>query len=422
MSMQRVALGSARGICNPEHVMSSWRIAALPLAVVWAWAMSLVIVGIPAVIAWATAPDDVTVDPITRGANLWALAMAPAITLGQSTISLMPWGFTLVWFALLWAGTRWAMGFAPGLPARILGFYWIGSVVITAGLAFVVTQFTGPELQISPGVVAWHAALVAGAAMALAIGMATRTRLMPYVPDVAQRTLRGIVLAVLGIAVVAAAVLIIAMVRSTGEILEVWRQLQPGAMGSFLLFVLQLGYVPVLLGWAAAYLTGAGIVVGEQATISPFIATTSAVDLPPVPILAALPTSASMVMWILPLSVMGVGAWAVHRAVRTSTLTRLHRLAVAGGVALGTSLVMALWAVMSGGALGSDRLAHVGPTPSVVAWLTFGLIGIGGALVAVLAVPRVPAPPPVSIVPDPTMGSDSSETEKEREGTEEQHA
>jgi hypothetical protein len=96
----------------------------------------------------------------------------------------------------------------------------------------------------------------------------------------------------------------------------------------------------------------------------------------------------------------------------------MNRLAVAGGTALGTALIMAMWAVLSSGALGAERLATVGPTPSVVAWLTFGLIAIGGALIALLAAPRAPEPPPVSIVPDPANHPDHEPEESAKE----QHA
>ena len=49
------------------------------------------------------------------------------------------------------------------------------------------------------------------------------------------------------------------------------------------------------------------------------------------------------------------------------------------------AVIMAAMAAMAHGSLGVARLASVGPTPSVVGWLTFGLLALGGGAAALLA-------------------------------------
>ena len=358
----------------------TWRIVAWPIALVWAWLISLVLVGIPALVSWAAAPDDASFALIPRAADLWVIAMSPPITVDGVPISLMPWGFTLIWFALVAIGVRWAARFAPDPPWRILLIVFVLGMLVTAGLAALMARIA--SIDIAPFAISWRATAVA----ALGFLVGGYPVLAPHlrIPSAVGRGVRSTLLAVVGIMVLAAALLVIAIVRNVGAIAEMWSALAPGAMGGFVLLVLQLGYLPVLLVWSAAYLTGAGVVIGDQATISPFIATASAIDLPPVPVLAALPTTASPLMWFLPAAVAVVGWWSVRRALRGTKARRGERFAVAMSSALAAAMIMAALAGMAHGSLGVARLASVGPTPSVVGWLTFGLLALGGGAAALL--------------------------------------
>lgn len=366
----------------------NWRILAWPIALVWAWVISLVLVGIPAAVSWAAAPDDASFALIPRAADLWVIAMAPPITVDGVPISLMPWGFTLIWFALVAVGVRWAARFAPNPSWRILLSVFVIGMLVTAGLAALMARIA--SIDIAPVAVSWRATIVAAAGFLVGGYPA----LAPYVriPPAVARGVRATVLAVSGILVMAAVLLVIAMVRNIGAIAEMWSALAPGAMGGFVLLVLQLGYLPVLLVWSAAYLTGAGVVIGDQATISPFIATASSIELPPVPVLAALPTTASPLMWFLPAVVAIIGWWSVRRALRGVKVRRVERLAVAMGSALAAAVIMSVLAAWAQGALGTARLASVGPTPSVVGWLTIGLLALGGAAAALLGGSRQRTP------------------------------
>lgn len=364
------------------------RTLAWPLAIAWAWLISLVLVTLPALIMWAAAPDDAPVALMARAADLWVVAMGVPLVVDAVPISVMPWGFTLVWFTLFFVAVRWAVRFAPQTPWRIWVGILAGGLVITAGLAYGLARVS--TFEIAPWAVSMRATTWAAAAVILAV--LPTLAAMFRVPPLLRAGMRAMMLVLAALGALAAALLLVSVLRNVGAIVQMWSALEPGVVGGFVLFLLQLGYLPVLLVWAVAYLTGAGIVLGEQATLSPFIATTAPVDLPPLPILAILPTGAPPAMWFLPVVVIVVGWWAVRRARGSQRTSRTDRVIVATVCAIGSASVLASLAALSSGSLGASRLAQVGPTPSVVAWLSFGLLLSGGVLAALPAGPKRPVP------------------------------
>jgi hypothetical protein len=167
------------------------------------------------------------------------------------------------------------------------------------------------------------------------------------------------------------------------------QSLEAGLGGGLALAALGVAYVPVMAAWGAAYVMGAGVVIAPAITITPFISVTTPAELPPFPLLAALPQGASPLSWLLPLTgvLAGVlGGLLIARRARREP--RLIRLALAGGASAVAGVLLALAAFLASGALGEDRLAVLGPMPVTV--------GILGAVLVVLgAVPSavVPAGP-----------------------------
>ena len=119
--------------------------------------------------------------------------------------------------------------------------------------------------------------------------------------------------------------------------------------------------------WGTAYVMGAGVVIGPAVTISPFVAVTAPTQLPPFPLLAALPQGATPLAWALPLTGVAAGVLAglviARRARRES---RLVRLALATGAAAVAGVLLALGAFLASGSLGDLRLAFLGPLPTTV--------------------------------------------------------
>ena len=53
--------------------------------------------------------------------------------------------------------------------------------------------------------------------------------------------------------------------------------------------------------WAVAYLLGAGVAIGPDAVLSPFMQAPAPANLPAFPLLAALPDSSTPFAWALPI-------------------------------------------------------------------------------------------------------------------------
>jgi hypothetical protein len=123
-------------------------------------------------------------------------------------------------------------------------------------------------------------------------------------------------------------------------------------------------------------------------TISPFVAVIAPTDLPPFPLLAALPQGATPLSWALPLTGVAAGVLAgLVIARRARSQSRLVRLALATGAAAVAGLLLALGAFLASGSLGDLRLAFLGPVPATVGILGAVLIVLGAAPSAAAAAP-----------------------------------
>jgi hypothetical protein len=162
----------------------------------------------------------------------------------------------------------------------------------------------------------------------------------------------------------------------------------------------------VLVVWATAYIVGAGVMIGPAIAVSPFIPATAPTQLPPFPLLAALPQSASPLAWALPLLGIAAGVvagLAIGRRARAES--RLVRLVMAVGAAGVSAIVLLVLAYLATGSLGDLRLANLGPSPTTVAVLAFVLVTLGAVPSAV-----VTSPPPK---PRLTVAEPSLDTERE---------
>jgi hypothetical protein len=164
-------------------------------------------------------------------------------------------------------------------------------------------------------------------------------------------------------------------------------------------------YVPVMIVWSTSYLVGAGVMIGPAVTVSPFVPVTAPTQLPPFPLLAAVPQSTSPAAWALPIAGILAGIVAgvvISRLARAQT--RLARLTMALGAAATSAVVMFVLCYLSTGALGDLRLANLGPSPTTVAVLVLVLVTLGAAPSAVVA--AAPSSPRLSFADSPDIDSD----------------
>jgi hypothetical protein len=162
--------------------------------------------------------------------------------------------------------------------------------------------------------------------------------------------------------------------------------LSPGFIGSALLLLAGLSYLPNTVIWAIAYILGPGFSFGLGTAVSPSGSALGAV--PAFPVLAALPVGprAAFPPWlgffILALPYLA-GALAGLMTVRIAP-TPFLEAAPLWGLLTGslTALVIGFGAWLSGGPLGAGRLASVGPAGAEVGLVALLEVGVTAALVA----------------------------------------
>jgi hypothetical protein len=396
-------------------------VAAL-IAGVWPCVMGLLIFGLPILLAWAFAPGPASSPDgaLRLGVHAWLAGNVVPITTPVGAITLLPMGFTLIPMALLALSSRWA---ARSSQPRDLPdvFLLSGAVSAVYALTAVVVGAVGSNDAL--GSPPW-AMLLGPFAVAIVTTSVTilRTsglvgRLTAALPDIAVPIARAATAAVLVMVAGGALLAGSALAVQLDEAAALARQLQTGSIGSVLLLVLCLGFVPNAAIWGASFALGPGFALGTGTSVTASASMTEA--LPVFPLLAALPADGptpalAALALLLPL-VAGIVAGAVlvrHlrlrptldlrettiidltaiRSLGDGRLARLRRsldahatspevLALAGAVAgVIAGIAIAVLAAWSGGSLGDGRLTDVGPS----AWRVGVMASV--ALATVIAV------------------------------------
>lgn len=397
---------SASGASGPGPTR---RGAPLPLAAlvaaVWASVVSYApVVALAFLGAWGSGAPTAGVARVSAAA--WLLAHGVPVQTPAGSITLVPLALTVlaVW-RVARAGVHASRAIGghrhPRLGRALAAGVAVGVAyaAVGGGLAAVAGS---PTVGLSP----WRAAItlgvfgaVAASAGALAHAHArARKRIQLAVPrgvrDAARSGTAAVALLVAAGATAAGASLAV----HGGAAAEILGSYQAGVHGQAGITVLCLVYLPNLAIWAAAYVLGPGFAVGTATIVSPGEVVLG--SLPGLPVFAALPTTgptgAAPVLLAVPLLVgVAVGAHQVRRSLRGLSPARSWRemlvvVALVGPVA-GTLLLALGWA--SAGALGSDRLATLGPTDWRIGVLTALVVGFGAVIGAALAALPARRPP-----------------------------
>jgi hypothetical protein len=208
--------------------------------------------------------------------------------------------------------------------------------------------------------------------------------------------LRGGALAAAGLLAWGAVLVVATLVANAGRVAELASSVGAGGIGTGLLIVASLAYLPNTVAWAAAFSLGPGFAIGTDTAVAP-----AAVELglvPALPLLAGLPESVTSVVWLVVAGPIVVGAltgYFVHRELRDDASPA--RIAATGFGAGGVAMVlMALASSLSSGSAGDGRMAVIGPESGEVALASLLVIGAMAAgatfLLSVIAKTRaVPA-------------------------------
>ena len=321
----------------------------------------------------------------------WLVLNGVAPKLGAAVFTLVPWGLVLIPWLVLWGSGR-------SLGRRIVLARVGGSLTVAAltGGVFLVVIYTGfgtlaamwttsVEVSFNPIRALFVMLLVSLSAVAVGVIPALAENPFRVLPNLVREIVIRGVAALLTLAGIAALLVAVQLVGNFAEVLKLANGLNPGLSGFLAILLLSLGYLPVLVVWAMAYMLGTGFVIGPETVISPFIPSIVPTQLPPLPILAALPPNASGVSWLLPAIFVGVGTLVgIGIARRKVTEPVLIRIVIALGAALVVALCVFVLVVISSGNLGDVRLVGIGPDAKVAATLAWILLILGAVPVSAL--------------------------------------
>ncbi len=370
----------------------------------------LVILVLLVVIGWIAAPHDgLGLTGVLRtAATAWLIGNHVGFVLtGTGPIGMLPLGLVLLPGALLWRAGRWVVRTGGVARLRHVGTAAL-AVAVPYALLSAVLAAAGRSAQAAPSV---PQAVACGFVLALvAAGLGGARALAPWaqLTGLMSARLRSVVLGATGaLAVLAIGGALLAgasLAAHLGSYGSINATLRPGIVGTGLLMLAQVAYVPNAIVWAISFTLGPGFAFGTGTVVAP----TGSVlgPLPAFPMLAALPSGPhpagpgvlSVAVLAVPYLAGAFGGWLVARAAPTPVLEAAPLWGFGAGALAGVALTILAW--FAGGPLGSGRLAAVGPSPwqvGVVAVLEVGVAAaISAGLVNWLAHRGAAAPVPLS--------------------------
>jgi hypothetical protein len=342
---------------------------------------------------WIAAPHAggglVTV--LRAAAVLWLIAHHVSFALhGVGVVGMLPLGLVLLPGALLWRAGRWiarSCGFADQPRLRHIGYLAVALAAPYALLAGAVAVASRSALAApSP----WEA-VICTFLLALAAGglggahaIAPWRRLAGLLPDRARAALLA-VCGSLGILIAAGVVLAVASLTvHLSEFGALIRGLEPGAVGTALLFLIEIAYLPNAAIWGSAFLIGPGFAFGNGTVVAPTGAALG--RLPDFPLLAALPPGvhSAAPLWLtaialaVPYAAGCAGGLLLTRTAPAVSVEAAALWGLACGAATGAAL--GVLAAFAGGPLGSGRLSAVGPSGWQVGGVAALEIGVACAV------------------------------------------
>ena len=374
----------ARPSPAPSHGRSSGIVLAGLRAALVAGLLGLLVVIVPVLALWAV--DDRAgaglADAVRTGAQLWLVAHGASLEVPGGAYGLTPLGLLAVpgWL-LLRAGRAPGWGSQdPDRPdPRLLLLHVAAVAVPYATLTGTVALLSASDaVAATPVSAVLSPMLLAGAAVVVG----GRSRL-----HTAPAALLGLVRPVLVATVwlVGAGALLVgaSLAVHLPRAAELAGSSEPGVVGGLGLLLAGLALVPNAVLWGASWLAGPGFAVGAGTAVGPFGHELGPV--PALPLLAALP-GGGLPGWVgvlvLAVPVTGglLAGLLVHRTEPDASATRTAcRSALVGAV------TGAMWAVLawgSGGPVGGERLAQVGPNLGSVGVAVALSVGAGAVVCA----------------------------------------
>jgi hypothetical protein len=362
------------------------------LGALWAALIGLVIVAIPVFLTQVASTSGNTgwVSTLRSGSAAWLVANDVPVRLGTVWYSLLPWGLLVIPVVLLVLAGRWAAHVSHARTRGERAVVIASAVLVYALLGLIASRLSNTE---SVATSATRAFFTTAVVALLAFGWGVlRTRIAARregLSPTRQVVVRAGGLSIVALIALSSVLFLIALLIGFPTAVDMQTALDAGPIGGFVLLLLGIGYLPMMLTWAIAYSAGSSVTIGAGSVISPFVPNSVPTELPPFPLLAALPTSSSAVQWFLPVLIVGVGVLVGLWISRRIVLPALQRAGVAAGSSAIAGLAVLLAVLMSNGSVGVERLRDLGPAPLLSAALVFVLLCVGSVPV-VLAFGRRP--------------------------------
>lgn len=335
-------------------------------------------------------------------ASTWGMLVINGIPpqLGAATFTLIPWGLAIAtWLLLYYSARSLARRFTDNVPNTITSLLLFG--IAYSGLV-IAAAIVARSINVSFGLGYTIGVVLVMSVTSVAAALLTVYGHRIHLPELMRFILIRGLAAVFALFGVGALLVALSMIVNFADLMTLFSQLDPGYSGFLGITLLSIGYLPVLAVWALSYAVGAGISIGPDVMISPFIPVTAPTQLPPFPPLAILPEQASAGSWLLPVLVIAVGVvWGIGVSLRQSKENPLMRLVIAMAISIVAALLTMVVAVLSLGDLGDVRLVELGPTPTLVGSLTWLLLSVGmipAAMIPARVFKRSRRRPQISVV------------------------
>lgn len=357
-----------------------------------------------AALGWLTSPESELNAALTLSSEVLLLTHGVPVLVGGQLVSIIPLGLTVILVVLGHPVSAIAARQAARAqaPADDTGRIWVdgesvvgrvaGTVALTHGVA---VGALAAVLDLSSGIIiGFLGGLVVGAVSGLwgasrAVGFDPRRTWPAWLRSVPGAMGWALLVCLVG----GAGVLGVALVAHRDRIALIHESLDAGIVGTILLVLIQLMYLPNLILWATSWALGAGVTLGDGSLLS--MSMTDVGFLPAIPLFGAVGEpglgGGLLYGWLAVGVVAGLVAGLV--VVFARPRARFDETALVGGLAGAVAgLLITLLCSLASGGLGEHRLAHLGPVIAqliVVAPALLGLAGLlGGAILGLVRFPR----------------------------------
>lgn len=379
-----VVVGGRENSERPDPLLPWWAAAGiggvLSAAVMWVLVCGAFALG------WIAAPDLSSSAVFTGGTRAWLLTYFAGAHLAGLNITIPPLGLTML-ALVVGAGiaafaTSQARLAAPeeltGRQRRALALRVMYLFTLAHALTVLVPSFVVATAEQSAR------ALVGAIAIgALASGVGAIRTAQWHVtaewPEWARTIPAAVAVGLLVMQVTGALVVTLALVTHRDQVIALHESLQPDPLGSVLLLVLQLLWLPNVVIWGSSWALGAGFQLGSGSMVTP--AQTEIAMLPAIPILGAVPDAgrgSQLALWWLA-SGLVAGAACALVVLRRRPRARFDETALVGGLtAVLAGLIVVGLGLLASGDIGTGRLIGIGVRPTPLFVMAPTLLGIAG--------------------------------------------